>query len=182
MGRARTVIHIPSLTAIEANCRMQGEHRIWKGWYGRQNQPHYFTGKDMINAQRIVAALLAGVPRKDVLDNLPARGWAVCRVIGCCAHECVRGGTVKEFNAWRRSEGLYQMTPRKRAALIAGNRRKVTVKLTMEQAREIRQREGSNTQLAREFGVCHSTISKIRVGKRWREDSIANNSVFNLRA
>ena len=42
-------------------------------------------------------------------------------------------------------------------------------KLTLEQAQAIRHHPGPERVIAKEFGVCKATVSRIRTGKQWRD-------------
>lgn len=108
------------------------------------------------------AATLSGKP-------IPPRGRAW---MGCCCSDCVNPahvltGTMLEWGAFLRERGLWRNSATRRAASIAAGRARSN--LDMEQARAIRAANTTIDEEAAIRGVGRSQISRIRVGRAWRE-------------
>lgn len=102
-----------------------------------------------------------------------------CRDQSCINPAHLRVGTRAEAGAYRASIDLNKGNP----AIILANTKtgRAQSKLTLEQVRMIRASDEPGTTLGPKLGVTQSTISAIRLGKKWRDEAAANSSVFAWR-
>ena len=90
----------------------------------------------------------------------------------CGNHLCVKPEHLKsmeksEFHAHISTTKIDHRALARVTKLSASVRKRS--KLTLEQAQAIRHHPGPERVIAKEFGVCKATVSRIRTGKQWRD-------------
>lgn len=90
-----------------------------------------------------------------------------CETTGCVHPDHMQLTTYKRLAKHLGSLGI--MSGPVRSAKIAATKRKSQAKLTAAMVLEIRQSSEKTKTLAEKFGVAQAHISKIRVGKCWRD-------------
>lgn len=124
--------------------------------YGVVYTGHGRRGRKQIKAHRLAFALANSIP-------LPDRTVEVC-------HSCDNPSCVRPEHLWAGShtENMQDQFSKRRHAFGEKNGHAI---LTEDAVREIRRRCANGERgvsLAREYGVCHSTITAIKNGRNWR--------------
>jgi hypothetical protein len=87
--------------------------------------------------------------------------------------------TRKRLQARIAKETLYQLNAIRRKRLSDNARTRS--KLTLEVALQIRDAEGTQRQIAAQFGVSQATVSAIKLGKTWRDYNNPFSQLFPFR-
>lgn len=105
--------------------------------------------------------------------------WSTCGNSACCNPDHAEFGDTEAFGEAARRYGWHKNSP----AHVAANRKNVTAqrRLTEQQANEIRLSSLSIAKLAAIYGVGKTTIADIKRGVRYRQNGVANSSVFAWR-
>lgn len=150
------------LSEIKARCVEIGDCWQWatgKSLHFRRYPTVVIDGK-VVLARRVAYALLKG-PIPKGYSILPSCGNEFCVNP---AHQAALTESQKGKVAAERGAFSYAV----RAAKIAEARRK-QMKLTIEQAREIRASEEAEPVLAARYGINKSLVGRIRRGQAWKE-------------
>ena len=153
----------PTLESIKARVKVQGDCWIWQG-YLQNNTPQvvsYKSGKkSMVSVRKLLRELLSGQPQ-------PSGHYANT----CGHHDCV----APMHTIWRQEKSHMRSMAKNRKVSYATiekirkSRQELGfAKLNEEQATEIRHSDLPSRELAEKFGVCKSTIGKIKRGAAWR--------------
>lgn len=182
MSRQDALRAIRDLEGLRQRCRINPDTGCWHwslSMSGRLPMVH------LIHPTSGRGVQLRGPRASQVLAlgrDLPPghRAWRHAR---CTADDCVNpghctSGDQAAYGAHVRASGLMRGLPRMRAANLHTARRRLA-KLTLEQAREIRNAEGSEPEIAARYGVSRSRIGAIRRGEAWR-DVLSGASAFAL--
>lgn len=146
---------------IKARCVEDGDCLLWDRSCDRTGVPRVSvkdgTKTKTYQVRRIVWALKTGEPvRNDV------RVTVTCGNKRCVCHlEAIEPGEVVRRTAQRADV--------KRRRILNGLRSRERAKLDMDKARAIREANKTIAELAQEFGVGETTISRIRRGVAWQE-------------
>lgn len=123
------------------------------------------------NEQKQKFSVLSGAKAAATLAGIPiptgGRAWMKCHNPACACPDHVMTGTMAEWGAFYREHGFWKNSATRRAASIAAGRARSN--LDMEQARQIRAATTTIDEEAAIRGVGRSQISRIRVGRAWRE-------------
>lgn len=105
------------------------------------------------------------------------RGWRTCLCDDCVNPAHIAGGTIDDWGAWIRANGVWKNSP---ARVVAGRKAaRARSTLTIEQVQKVRAAE-STVEGARILGITESHASKIRLGKVWADGIAPGCSVFSL--
>lgn len=154
---------------IVARCVEYGECLLWQGHIGN-GVPQVFIGNTYRMVRRVVWEAAHG--------PIPVGRVAVCkcRERACVRLEHVQLMTTAQVARLAAREGKFS-TPQRRARIALGQRRRS--RLTPEIIAQVRAAE-NGAAIARELGICKSTVSKIRRGESW--GVVAGVSVFGPQA
>tara|TARA_R100000365_G_C2748380_1_gene79765 strand:+ start:1651 stop:2196 length:546 start_codon:yes stop_codon:yes gene_type:complete len=176
-------IAVASLDDIKARCHEVGECWEWAGAVGGNCIPcacipTAYPKQPSTRARRVTVTALSW----EAYTGKSATGKSVWRT--CCNQLCVnpahlRAGTRTQMCAYLVGMGAYRRTPASIAAITKGKRKEA--KLTMAQAREIRESTLPAIVLSATYGVHHSMVTRIRRGEAWRE-TVAASSIFAMGA
>lgn len=176
---ARTAVS--SLADILARCKEVGDCMEWQGALSSGRTPmtslaQAWPKRPGAQAVRVAAYVLAweASTGQSVGNRVVYR--TCCNHL-CCEPEHLRAGTWKQMQAFMSAAGVYKRPPDVMARVTKTHRAKAP-KLTMDKAREIRASQENSVKLAARYGVHHSLISRIKLGKAWRE-TVAGASVFH---
>lgn len=176
-------IAVASLDDIKARCHEVGECWEWAGAVGGNCIPcacipTVYPKLPGSRSRRVTVTALAW----EASTGKSSKGKSVWRT--CCNQLCVnpmhlRAGTRAQMSAYLVGMGAYKRTPASIAAITKSKRK--ASKLTLEQAREIRESTLPAVALALIYGVHQSLVTRIRRGEAWRE-SVAVSSIFAMGA
>lgn len=180
MTEKREVIRNKELIAMLRNRTVEvGDCYIWQQGVTGGGAPVMWDGSRVIYARRMAYSLHTGMTMAK-LDGLYV--WQTCGNMRCISPHCWGMGTRGDMTKAMAALGRLKIGPQ-RAAKIAIKARIHSGRFPggMEQVRQIRDRIGRGERardIAKEFGVHPTTISKIVAGVTWREQ-VAGSSVFN---
>jgi hypothetical protein len=104
--------------------------------------------------------------------QLPLKGRVVtcaCRVVSCVNPDHVMAVPRSRLQRLIIKEAMYQGMQTRNARISLSAR--LRSKLTVAQALEIREAQGSQRLIAQQFGVSQATVSKIKRGETWKDYS-----------
>jgi hypothetical protein len=138
----------------------EGDCLLWQGFINSGGTPIVRHNSKWTSVRRLFVLLMTGEAKE---------GYYGC---GCGTHGCVSPKHT-EYRTRRQQINHILTQPRTAAAraLMTHRRRQSNVKLTMEQARQIRMEEGFNYEIAPKYGVSAEMIRRIRRGEAWQEPS-----------
>lgn len=168
-----------NLDEIKDRCVIDSETGCWH-WRGAMSSDHVGRQIPMVwhagrstSAMRVVFELAR---RKLKPGESP---WRSCRCRDCLAPEHLRAGTKADWGAWRKQNGFAKLSPDARAANILSKRRIADIG-GAEKAAAIRASDKSGAELARQYGISKTAVSRIRRGTSWAE-TVPQASVFTWR-
>jgi hypothetical protein len=107
--------------------------------------------------------------------------WRICRNDRCCNPTHMQSGTRKEWGAWLAGEGFLKNDPQRSAINTRIRRSRKDNALSEELAAWARESEQSGVEAAHALGVSPTTVSRVRMGRVWRE-AVAVSSIFSMAA
>lgn len=170
---------IRTIEDLRLRCRVDDITGCWHWVQGiSQGAPkvHYvINGKKGSGRGRKAALLLSGIPIPKGHVVFPKR---ICPSDDCVNPEHSRAGTRNNHGKYLRATGKsISMTKTVAARKSARGKR---AKLTIEDARAIRESTESQAKVAKRFGVSQAVVWSIKAGRAWREHA-AGASVFEWR-
>jgi len=141
---------------IALDCVEDGDCIEWHGGLTNGHPSVRWEGKTVLIRRQLMGAIPKGKIARVTCGNLLCvnKGHIEITTYRNVAVECGRAGL---------------MSGPRRSAKIAAAKRATCAKLTMEFAREVRASNESGAAISRRTGVSQAKISKIRLGKAWRE-------------
>jgi hypothetical protein len=170
-----------SLPSLLSRCEEVGECLIWQGRIANKSpqvfmvDPTAQNGGRYVQVRRAVHELTTGKPLVKGLH--PSMK---CRDPKCIAFGHMVLLSAKAVAQLAGKEGKLSM-PSRKAAISAGIRKSTNAKLTLEQAREIRNSTESGPVLAARYGVHRTLPSRIKRGLSWAETT-RGASIFTMGA
>lgn len=142
------------------NCRQVGDCLVWSGYICPDRGPlGYSAGKTHATVRRTIWRAYhdgAEAPKHKVV-----RAQVDCED-GCCNPEHLR---VTKRGVMLRGVAK----PVDTRMRIARSKRALSKNMTMEKARAIRAAEGTQQEIAQQFGVSKALVGQVRRGEVWRE-------------
>lgn len=129
-------------------------------------------------ARRVAYCLHSGLTLADI-KGLTV--WATCGSRRCISPHCWSIGTRGQMLSAMAADGRMKGNPARAAQVTRMRRSKSNLVGGIDGARQIRERVAAGERradLAREYGVCESSVDGIVNGRTWREH-VAGSSVFN---
>ena len=158
-----------TIKRIEDQCEWDGDCLLWQGGVNSKGHPLMsFQGKTGSLVRRVLQEVRTGrsLPKAVVMR-------AVCGNKLCMARDHCKEWTRAQVMAQLGERGELSRPDKKRS-----NQRSAPKKLTPEQVAEIRSSNETGVELAKQYGVSHTNISRIRRGESWANYGA---SVFNWR-
>ena len=142
----------------------EGDCLIWTGATGRYGHPLYRASNGPCTyVRREVFRLAGGV----LAARVPIA--TTCDERKCVNADHLVSSTIGKISRKAAKNGAWTVMPR--VMKMAATMQKKVGKLTMSQAREIRQSSESSPVLAARYGVDKTVVTKIKRGKSWRDYS-----------
>lgn len=149
---------------IEARCDEEGDCLVWRGNCDC-GRPRYRFRDEGLDSSLHLRPVAWKVVKKRALN---ARE---CLTMACGNSRCLNPSHMRVTTKQKVLERTNQrpITVRIRHAAITRTIRAQRAKLTMEQARMVRESDRTLTDLAQELGVSFQLLSKVRRGEAWPE-------------
>lgn len=154
---------VRSLQDVRAVCALEGDCWLWQGHVTSGGIPYGYMDGQRAPLRRIVWLLQGGAPHAEGRIYTTTCGEPRC-VNPAHVRATSRGAALAQA---RRSGAINEL--RRRQAIAATWRQRPEAKLTLELARALRSSDKSSVQLARELGLSHCTVAKVRRGESWAE-------------
>lgn len=154
---------VHTLESILARTVEEGDCRIWHG-YVTSKTPQVDVDGKMMSVRRLIVRL-QGRP-----ENKGAFYGVKCGTYLCVCPEHIIQLTRKQHSthmAKAANDGAANII---RKVKITAHKR-ASGKLDMDTAREIRVKEGTYRDIAKEYGISHSLVGHIKRGRYWKETS-----------
>lgn len=156
---------VHTVESLLANTYEEGDCLIWKGAVHYNGNPDvYVKGKGVLNVRRVILEL-QGKYRKE--RNYVGTS---CNSQLCIHPDHIRARNQKEhstYMAHRLNNGPLNLA---RIAKVKASRRANAPKLDREKAAQIRESIGTCQEIADQFGVNKSMVSRIRRGQAWADE------------
>lgn len=150
---------------LEGRCHEEGDCLVWGGNCGHGQQPRYrFRDEDLdssLHLRPIAWRVYGGRELRKI----------ECLTMACQNPRCLNKGHMRVTTKRQVLQRNSQIPTANlvRHAAITRTIRAQRAKLTMEQARMVRESDRTLTDLAQELGVSFQLLSKVRRGEAWPE-------------
>ena len=153
-----------TLQNLKSRCTEEGDCWLWDGYTTNNWVPATYIAGERLTVRRAVWQMLGkpAIPAGYVIST--TCGNSLC-VNPAHLRQTTSGQLLRERNRNGKGEAL------RIARMTATRRRAADIKLSREKVEHIRSSSATGKELAAQFGVHHSTISKIRTHKSWRGGS-----------
>lgn len=163
---------ITTLAKLKARCKVDRKTGCWH-YTGAVRKGQGGAKLWIWNAAKQKFEVMGGAKASATLAGKPipprGRAWMQCCNEECVSPDHVLTGTMAEWGAFYREHGLWKNSAARHAAVTAGARARA--KLDLDKVRAIRAAETSIDEEAARWGVGRSQISRVRVGRAWRESN-----------
>lgn len=147
-----------------------GDCAEWQGYFaGKTAAPNVYHNGQMIAVRKLIAALSG----RDDVESIPY--WSASCGNPLCVHpdHIVGRSNARHFS--HMGKKVDHQSPSRVAKLQEFGRQRAIAKLTQDKADAIRLDTRTGPEIAQEYGINRSLVSKIRRGLSWRPVSAAVN-------
>lgn len=155
-------ITVHTLESIKARCIEEGDCWLWQGYITNKTPQMAVNGKTMRPVRRVVLELAGAVVKPGAYLS-PSCDNPSC----VCPDHVVQRSPKEHMSAMGKKAGEGVAYAQRIAKLT--ETRRAQCKLTIEDARAIRQAEGTHKQIADRYGVNKALIGRIIRGQQWKD-------------